>query len=150
MKGMILQFIVVASGVSSFVERKIRWYCSVVYVMGNFKNFNHDSMSYPGLRSNSYLNISGLFRLPALPAIFVTISSDSNHFQPIATSQRHLSRAACRARSEATETASYDVVWRRRRLPRRCCVLWRRHTCEARRACRLEGPTSTVRSGWNA
>jgi len=42
MKGMILQFIVVASGVSSFVERKIR-YCSVVYmyVMGNFKNFNH-------------------------------------------------------------------------------------------------------------
>ena len=35
MKGMILQFIVVASGVSSFVERKIRWYCSVVYVMGN-------------------------------------------------------------------------------------------------------------------
>jgi len=36
-----LQFIVVASDVSSFVERKIRWYCSVVYVMGNFKNFNH-------------------------------------------------------------------------------------------------------------
>ena len=41
MKGMILQLIVVASGVSSFVERKIRWYCSVVYVMSNFKNFNH-------------------------------------------------------------------------------------------------------------
>ena len=41
MKGMILQLIVVTSGVSSFVERKIRWYCSVVYVMSNFKNFNH-------------------------------------------------------------------------------------------------------------
>jgi len=39
MKGMILQLIVVASGVSSFVERKITWYCSVVYVMSNFKNF---------------------------------------------------------------------------------------------------------------
>ena len=38
MKGMILQFMVVASGVSSFVERKIS---SVVYVTGNFKNFNH-------------------------------------------------------------------------------------------------------------
>jgi len=40
---MILQFIVVASGVSSFVERKIKWYCCIVYVMGNFKNFNHSN-----------------------------------------------------------------------------------------------------------
>jgi len=41
MKRMILQFILVASGVSSFVERKIRLYCCIVYIMGNFKNFNH-------------------------------------------------------------------------------------------------------------
>jgi len=38
-KRMIMQFIVIASGVSSFVERKIRRYCCVVHVMGNFKNF---------------------------------------------------------------------------------------------------------------
>jgi len=36
----IMQFIVIASGVTSFVERK-RWYCCVVYVMANFKNFSH-------------------------------------------------------------------------------------------------------------
>ena len=36
MKRMILQFIVVASGVSSFIERKIRWYCCIIYIMGNF------------------------------------------------------------------------------------------------------------------
>ena len=51
MKGMILQFIVVASGVSSFVERKIRSYCSVVYVMGNFKNFNQPLTSPAGCHS---------------------------------------------------------------------------------------------------
>jgi len=38
MKRMILQFKVVASGVSSFIERKIRWYCCIVYILGNFKN----------------------------------------------------------------------------------------------------------------
>jgi len=35
-----IQFIIIAFGVSSFIERKITRDCCIVYIMGNFKNFN--------------------------------------------------------------------------------------------------------------
>jgi len=36
---MINEFVVIASSISSYVERKIRRICFIIYIMGYFENF---------------------------------------------------------------------------------------------------------------
>ena len=40
MKIMIKKLVIIASGVSCFIETNMRWSYCIVYIMGNFKNFN--------------------------------------------------------------------------------------------------------------